>query len=359
MAKAGIRLGKVVERQMSDSIMVNGEVDYDRTKFARVSSRVSGTATRIDRSLGDHVRAGEVLALIDSPEIGKAKAELLQALTVVEVTSQAATRLQVSSAAGFRTESDRLAAEGAAREAQVRLFNARQALSNLGLPAPAEGTTRESIAGLGLPEDIAKATPSASLFPLVAPFDGVVVTRSVVIGEVVDPTQPLFEIADTRVMWITTDVPQDESQRVALGQDLIFRPDGADGDTAAGQITWVSTAVDETTRTVKWRANVDNKDGLLRAHAFGRARIVVRATPNAIAVQNEAVQWEGCCHIVFVRLADDIFQTRKVRVGAKDAAFTEIIGGVLPGEVVVTTGSHVLKSEILKSNLGAGCCADE
>lgn len=359
MAKAGIRLGKVVERQMSDSIMVNGEVDYDRTKFARVSSRVSGTATRIDRSLGDRVRAGDLLALIDSPEIGKAKAEFLQALTAVEVTAQAATRLQVSSAAGFRTESERLAAEGAAREAQVRLFNARQTFVNLGLPAPAEGTTRDSIAGLGLPEDIAKANPSASLFPLVAPFDGVVVTRSVVTGEVVEPTQPLFEIADTGVMWITTDVPQDESRRVALGQDMVFRPDGSDGETAAGKITWVSTAVDETTRTVKWRANVENKAGLLRAHAFGRARIVVRQTPNAIAVQSEAVQWEGCCHIVFVRLADEIFQTRKVQVGAKDAAFTEIIGGVLPGEVVVTMGSHVLKSEILKSNLGAGCCADE
>ncbi len=359
MAKAGIRLGKVVERQMSDSIDANGEVDYDRTKFARISSRVSGTALRIERALGDRVKAGEILALIDSPEIGRAKAEFLQALTAVEVTNQAAARLQVSSAAGFRTETERLAADGAAREAEARLFNARQAIVNLGLPAPAEGTNRESIAALGLPADMANGNQTASSFPLIAPFDGVVVTRSLVIGEVVEPTRTLFEIADTRVMWITTDVPQSESQRLALGQQMIFRPDGADGKTAVGPLAWVSTAVDETTRTIKWRANVDNADGLLRAHAFGRARIVVRNSPKAVAVQNEAIQWEGCCHIVFVRLADEIFQTRKVQVGARDAAFTEVIGGVLPGEVVVTIGSHVLKSEILKSNLGAGCCADE
>jgi cobalt-zinc-cadmium efflux system membrane fusion protein len=112
------------------------------------------------------------------------------------------------------------------------------------------------------------------------------------------------------------------------------------------------------TRTVQVRVDVPNPDGSLRAHSFGRAQIVLRTSPRAIAVPNEALQWEGCCHIVFVRLADEIFQTRKVRLGAKDQAYTEVLGGVLPGEVVVTAGSHVLKSEILKSKLGAGCCVE-
>jgi cobalt-zinc-cadmium efflux system membrane fusion protein len=72
-------------------------------------------------------------------------------------------------------------------------------------------------------------------------------------------------------------------------------------------------------------------------------------------VPNEAIQWEGCCHIVFVRLADDIFQARKLKLGASINGYTEVLVGVLPGEVVATEGSHVLKSEILKSALGAGC----
>jgi cobalt-zinc-cadmium efflux system membrane fusion protein len=121
-------------------------------------------------------------------------------------------------------------------------------------------------------------------------------------------------------------------------------------------VTWISTSVDEMTRTVKVRADVENPKGKLRAHSFGRAEVVLRTSADAVAVPNEAVQWEGCCYVVFVRLTDEIFQTRKVRLGAKDAAYTEILVGVLPGEVVATTGSHVLKSEILKSNLGAGCC---
>jgi cobalt-zinc-cadmium efflux system membrane fusion protein len=137
---------------------------------------------------------------------------------------------------------------------------------------------------------------------------------------------------------------------------MAFRTGEADDNPVTGAISWISTAVDEVTRTIKVRAEVDNEDDRLRANSFGQARIVVRATPNAIAVPSEAVQWEGCCHVVFVRLTDEIFATRKVILGARDAAYTELLVGLLPGEVVATTGSHVLKSEILKSKLGAGCC---
>jgi cobalt-zinc-cadmium efflux system membrane fusion protein len=121
-------------------------------------------------------------------------------------------------------------------------------------------------------------------------------------------------------------------------------------------VTWISTAVDDQTRTLRVRADIENPEGRLRDMTFGKAEITVRQTPDAIVVPNEAIQWEGCCYVVFVRLTDDIFQTRKVKLGAKDSVFTEVLVGAMPGEVVVTTGSHVLKSEILKSNLGAGCC---
>jgi cobalt-zinc-cadmium efflux system membrane fusion protein len=336
LAKCGVRLGQVVERPMSDSILVNAEVDYVRTRFAKLAPRVSGTARQVERVVGESVRAGDILALIDSAEVGRAQAELLQAQTAVELTSRSLERVQLSSAAGFRTEAERLAAEAGAREAEIRLINARQALATLSADAT-----------------------SANLVPVSAPFDGVVVSRAVVTGEVVDPARTLFEIADVSRMWVTLDVPEAEAQRVTLGEEVVFRPDGAPDDAALGRVAWMSTAVDEMTRTVKVRAEVENATGSLRAHSFGRARIILRTSPQAVAVPTEAVQWEGCCFVVFVRVVDAIFQTRKVRIGAKDAAYTEVLGGVLPGEIVATTGSHVLKSEILKSSLGAGCCPGE
>jgi cobalt-zinc-cadmium efflux system membrane fusion protein len=353
--KAGVQLANAVERTMSDSILVNGEVDYDRTRFAKLSSRVSGTAWRVETALGASVHAGDVLALVDSPEVGRAKTECLQAAASVEVGRKTLKRVQSSAEAGFRTEAERLEAEASLRLEESRLSSARQALMSLGLPPPEGAPSEEQMSVLGIPD--ALATPF-SLVPILAPFEGTVVSRDIVRGEVVDTERALFEVADTSQMWVTMDVPQAEAHRIALGQGVIYRPDDARDESVTGEIAWISTAVDEMTRTVKVRANVANAQGALRAHSFGRAQIVVRTSPNAVAVPTEAIQWEGCCYVVFVRLTETIFQTRKVRLGARDSAFTEVVVGLLPGEVVAATGSHVLKSEILKSNLGAGCTDD-
>jgi len=195
--------------------------------------------------------------------------------------------------------------------------------------------------------------------PLRAPLAGIVVRRDLVYGDTVDTTRILFEIADPQRMWVLMDVPQSSSSRIALGARMLLRPDHARGEPVAGHVDWVSTAVDDVTRTLQVRAMVDNVDGVLRANTFGKAQIVIRPTTKVIAVPSAAVQWEGCCHVVFVRLADTVFQTRKVRIGTRDAAYTEVLVGLLPGEVVVTAASHVLLAEILKSNLGAGCCGDK
>lgn len=361
VAKAGVEVGQVVERPMFASVVVNSEVDYDRTRLAKLSSRVPGVIARLEKELGANVSAGEVLAFIGSVEVGRAKADYLEASAAFAARTRSLERLERSAQAGFRTEAERLEAEAAVREAEARLFSARLALVNLGFTVPEGVPTAEAIAALGLPASAAGGVPTpgtANLLPLIAPFDGTVVVRDTALGEPVDSSRVLFEIADTRRMWIVMDVPQSEAHRLALGQEVIYRPDDARDEVVTGSVTWISTAVDEMTRTVKVRADVENLQGALRAHSFGRAQIVVRANPNAIAVPSEAVQWEGCCYVVFVRLAEDIFQTRKVRLGAKDAAYTEVVVGLLPGEVVATTGSHVLKSEILKSSLGAGCTDD-
>ena len=179
-------------------------------------------------------------------------------------------------------------------------------------------------------------------------------------GEVVDTAKPLFIVANTEQMWLTLSVRQEDTQRLALGQSIRFRPDGNAAE-ATGKISWISTAVDEKTRTVKVRADVDNRDSRLRANMFGPGRIVLRQEKNALVVPNEAVHSDGDCLIVFVRDKDflsdgapKVFHVRKIRPGAREEKYTEVLAGVLRGEVVATKGSAVLWSELLKSNLGEG-----
>jgi len=363
VSKAGIRLEAVEERPMAASIKANGEIDYDQTRVAHLSSKVAGTVFRAEKEVGQAVKEGDVLALVDAAEVGRAKADLLQAAAQVDVKEKTFERIKTSSEKGLRTQAELLEAEAALREARVRLFNAEQALINLGMPVRAadlaglpEEKRAERLRFLGLPDPIQATmgpeTLTANLIPVKAPFDGIVASRSIVAGEVVDSTKTMFVVADTSRMWAVLDVRVEDMGSLSLGQAVAFQ--GPDL-TSEGKVSWISTAVDEKTRTLRVRASIENPDGRLRAHTFGTARITTRESPNAVAVPDEAIQWEGCCHIVFVRLTDEVFQTRKVRLGARSGRFTEVLVGVLPGEVVATTGSHVLKSEILKSKLGAGC----
>jgi multidrug efflux pump subunit AcrA (membrane-fusion protein) len=164
-------------------------------------------------------------------------------------------------------------------------------------------------------------------------------------------------VADLDHLWVTLQVPAEDQERVLLGQRAAFRPDGA-GFVVEGRVTWVGAEVDEMTRALPVRVEVAGQGDRLKANAFGVGWITVRDAPEAVVVPEEAVHWEGCHDVVFVRVRDDLFQTRKVRLGVRDGGQVEILAGVLPGEVIATRGSHVLAAELLKGKLGAGCCAE-
>lgn len=369
--KAGVDVDEVGEAPMEEFVAANGEVGYDQARVARLSSRLPGTVWRVDKQVGDPVRQGEVVALVDAAEVGKAKAEFLQAVAQLELRRLASEGLNKAAASGAVPERQVREGQTAVREAEIRVRGAEQALANLGLPPAADdfsGVPPDQFAArvqfLGLPEVLARGLDpkrtTANLLPVTAPFDGAVVGRTVVAGEVVDPGKALLEIADPRHVWLTLSVRQEDARRVKLGQRVRFRPDG-DPEEAAGAVDWVSTAVDPKTRTVQVRATLDNPDGRLRAGAFGPGRVVLRYEPYAVVVPREALHWEGDCFVVFVRDKDylkdgapKVFHVRKVRPGAQDDRHVEILAGVLPGEVVATKGSAVLQAELLKAKLGEG-----
>jgi cobalt-zinc-cadmium efflux system membrane fusion protein len=356
----------VVERQVLDEFIDGvGVVGYDQTRRAQLSCRVTGVVWRVEVYLGEPVKKDAVLAIIDSSDVGRMKAELLQSLAQVEVRTQIRNSLDESVTAANHIRRVELEL----REAKTALFNAQQNLANLGLRIRAEELTSlneeqraRRLRFLGLPESIVAGLDpeltTANLIPLTAPFDGIVIGHEITIGEIVAPDKAQMEIADTRQMWITMDVHQEHAIRLALGQGLSFATDGAPIEVHS-EISWISTEVDERTRTVAVRAVVDNPimegsdpryagQRLLRANTFGRGRVRVREQPDSIVVPNQAVQWDEGQYLVFVKVADDAFEARVVKLGTVTDKSTEIIEGLDAGAVVATVGSHVLKSELQK-----------
>jgi cobalt-zinc-cadmium efflux system membrane fusion protein len=121
-------------------------------------------------------------------------------------------------------------------------------------------------------------------------------------------------------------------------------------------VTWISSDVDPRTRTVKVRAEFENPEGHLRARSFATGRVVTRDDEEAVFVPKEAVQWEGCCNVAFERTSATEFVPRKLRLGYDAGEHYEVLEGVNGGETVVTQGSFILKTELQKGSIGAGCC---
>jgi len=378
-AKVGVDIAIVRQRPIVEAIRAPGEIVYDDTATAHLASRVQGSVWRIERQVGQPVRRGEILALVDAADVGHAKAGLLQAVSQARLEDVNVKRLRTLSDDGIIAGRRLQEAEAAAQQAKIRVLAAEQALENLGLSVPLESWTgmpleriAEEVRFLGLPPELAASAASqgagTNLFPVRSPLDGVVVERHATQGELVNPATPLFVVSDLRHMWIMLDVREEDAKRISLGQKVFFESnDDAEDSELGGTISWIASSADPQTRTIRVRVEVANPDGRLRAHTFGTGRIVLREEPRAIVVPNEAIHWEGCCHIVFVRDKDyqkegapKFYHVRKVRLGMRDDDETEILAGLLPGEVIASKNSFVLEAQLLKSGLGPGCgCVHE
>lgn len=374
LEKAGVGLDVAFERPVVEAVSATGEVRFDETRMAHLSSRVAGTVWQVRKQVGDTVEAGEVLALVDAAEVGRLKSALLQALASARLRTATAERLRPLAQSGAVPGQQIRQAEAELHEAQISLLGAQQALANLGLPVaagellplePEEAAARIKFLGLppGLAAELAAAAPTSNLYPLRAPLAGTISTRHATPGEGVDSTTTLFSIVDPSRVWLLLDIRQEEAGLLTLGQRVLYRPNDAAGEEELeGTVNWISAAADPRTRTVEVRAELPNPSGRLRARTFGAGRIVLRDEPKALTVPAESVHWDGCCHVVFVRdknfrdpKSPKFFHVRKVRPGVRQGDQLEIIAGLVPGELVAASNSGLLAAQLLKSNLGAGC----
>jgi cobalt-zinc-cadmium efflux system membrane fusion protein len=404
MEKAGIRWAAAEERHVTEYVRANAELDFNLNRIAHLSSRAPGTVWSVVKQEGDRVKRGDVLAVVASSQVATLKFDFQQTLLQVETRAKILERMQATPSIPDQTVRE---AERALREARIRLYNDQQSLLNLGLPLRLEdfeGLSDEEAARrlrfLGVPdailERVREIDPSrltANLLPLRSPFDGLVIKRDMVVGEVIGsaPEKWQFIVADMSTVWVTLYVRLEDVGRVSLGQKVIFTPEGGgDEEAPPGPLTWMSAEVDEKSHTVSARAVVPNPDGRLRPHTFGKARVLIREDPRAVVIPDTAVQRDVGSPLVFVRLTAGDVRPRPVLLGARDGKYIEVLdpapvvaatgaglaasplgfapllaagalpaeralfAPILPGDDVATSGSFILKSEMLKDRIGGG-----
>lgn len=332
----GIETAPAGEIRHVHLLSANAETAYDARRYATVSPRVAGFLREVRGDLGRRVQPGEVLAVVDSAEISAARSQLLAARAAAELAQATLDRTAALAKTGQMAARTELESRAARDQARAARMDAEQRLRNLGLDD----------AG------IARIRPSderASLLEIVAPIEGTVVAMHAVRGEAVQPTAPLFTIADTRTMWLWTDVYEADVGRVSEGQAVEFLAAGAEGSAATGSVTWMGTEVDPMTRTTRVRAELANPDGRLRANQFGKARLRLGEVHRAAVVPSPAVQrWAGG-EFVFLPRPGNAYEPREVHarpIEGEGVDRVEIVDGLKPGERVVVAGAYRLKAEI-------------
>lgn len=376
LERSGIEVVPVEKRPVVSELVCNGVVAYDERRIAQLSTRVPGSIWRVEKHLGDEVRKGDVLLVIDSQEVGSLKADFLNALVSYESRREQLTILEEVKGAVMGRQLRE--ARAAMREARNHLTNAEQALVNLGFEISIrdyesldDETRAARIRTLGLPPAIVsgfdRARVTSNLLPLYAPFDGVVVGREAVVGEVIEAAKPIFEVADVSTMLLVLNVSKEDAGKVAIGQPVRFRPDGS-SEEFTSRITWISTEVNEATRTLQVRAEVANRaesapdtdaepSHSLRANTYGSGRIEIDRRGTAVVVPRSSVQWDGSRWVVFVPSGETAFAARPVKPGVRDGDVVEIASDAATDPQfthVVGAGSHVLKSQILLERMEKG-----
>lgn len=322
-----------------EEVLLPGKVSYDLAKMARIGSRVPGRIVSIYVNEGDYVRQGQVIFSIQSVELGDMEAIYRKASARKEALLLQAERAKelyekkVTSAKEFEM------AMMDYKTVKTELETSRSALENYGLN---EAEINALVGG-----------KSYSLnLPIRSPISGTITERNAILGQAVSVRDNLFTVADLSTLWILLDVYEKDLNQIRIGTQAEVFPVGNEADKVIAKVAHVGEVIDPVKRTAELRLLVKNAKGRLRP---GQS---ISAVVQGLVAQGEKSKFytlpEKCVHkiegetIVFLQNPNGTFTPRKIQVGRLVDDRIEVISGLSEGDVVVSDGSFLLKSEFLK-----------
>lgn len=322
----------------------SGEVRLDDTRTVRVASPVTGLITRRFTTPGVKVEAGAPLFEVDSPEMAEAKSSYLKAAAALELAVKAAEREARLFAQKIAAEVEVQQAKAKRAEAEAEIAAARGRLLRLGL-SPAE-----------IEQISAKKGASAlnGLVTIRASRAGTVIEGNAASGEHTETGKELLTISDLDKVWVMADLKEADLATVANTSGKEAKIDALDRS-FSGRLDTVAGRMSEATRTAKARFSVDNAEGLLKPGMFVTVRLLLPARGETLVVPKVAVLADAGRTFVFTHKEGDYWIRRPVTLGARLNGMVEIASGLTAEQRIIIDGSFLLKSDVLRSKMGAGC----
>ena len=342
LSRLDIRIEPAAKGRALAEIGAPARVAFDADRTALVGPLVAGRVVSVEADLGDQVESGQVLAWLDSVELGRAKAEHLASQARLEASRADYRREQKLAERQISSEADRLAAEARYLAAKAEYESAHETLRVLGLSEAAIDKVR------------AADDAPLSRFALTSPRAGVMQRRDAVPGQQLAAGETPFQVVDSGAMWLLIDAYEQDLPRLATGAAIRLSVGAMPSRKFPGTVDWVSRALDAEARTVRLRARLPNPDGLLRAGMFGTAHVQTQGGSPVALVALDAVQTVEGEAVVFVP-GDEAraFRAQPVRTGEEGDGRIEILGGLAPGDRYVARGGFDLMSALTAASRSA------
>lgn len=352
--RAGIQVAAVTVRSMPRSVSVPGQVAMDEQHTDHIGAIADGRVQSVYVLPGDTVHRGQTLAILHSHSVHDTVEGLVQAYDKLRRQGSAITyatqkrdrydRLYSIQAASLEekqgSEQELAEAHKNQEDAQAVVLGEREHLAELLQVKP------ESLNANNLYE--------RELVPIRAVADGVVITRSVTPGQVVNTGDEAFITSNLSTVWVNAAVTEQDLPNVHVGSTVNVSPPTAGRPAFAGRVSMLGNVVDPQTRTLPVRVVVPNTGRQLRPNMFVTASIDEPATRTAIFVPSDALQDVNGFRVVFVTADGTTFQARAVKTGQQSGGMVEIVEGLQPSDHVVVNGAFMVKGELLKGTVGEG-----
>ncbi len=336
VAEAGITVEPVTEQEVGGALTLPGRLAFDDQRVAHVFSPVSGRVDRLVAALGQRVRKGDPLAVLESPDLGSAISDLAKAKADFEAAERDEKRMKILFDANAAAARDYEAAEARFRQARAERDRAQRKARLLA--ADADGRVTQE-------------------FVLRSPIDGDVIARAANPGmEVqgqyaVGTAVELFTVGASDRLWALADAYEADLSRVRVGAPVTVRVVAWPDRAFEGRVDWISGALDPLSRTTKVRCVLENRDGALKPEMYATVSVKVTGR-KTLAVPRTALFRMGDATVVFVktgRTPDGAvsFALRPVTTDDEGSAGpVPVLGGLAAGEEIVTSGTVLVAGKI-------------
>jgi cobalt-zinc-cadmium efflux system membrane fusion protein len=332
-----LKIAPAGEGETTETLRVPARIEVDEQRVARIGAAVTGRVTQIHATLGQRVKRGEALATLHSAELSAAQLAYLKALSQAELQRRAVDRAKLLFAADVIGAAELQKRESELAQAQAELQASHGQLGVLGMTGSATAK-------------LAATRTVHSLSSITATLDGVVIERKVTPGQVVQPADALFTVADLSHVWLVAEAPEQQAALIKKGEAAQAEIPALNGKRIEGRLIYVADTVNPDRRTVTVRMDVDNPERVLKPEML--ASMLIQGAPQRrLLVPAAAVVREDNKDHVFVELDNKRFQLRPVILGQESNGYIPVQTGLKGGERIVTEGAFHLNNERKRKEL--------